>query len=184
MSCIKEDKKNRNQYLMELWSEKFVSEVSCSFDSCGNIVNPKLGPKGSKLVFHVPMVIEKWKSILEGNLKWIIRFRNHYLKIVKFWLLVAMSSTQRWVKKVQICISYVTLDKLMKSKRYCETVRRIIHLWTLSLKILEVLFQLGDVINPKLAWKRARTGILCTSDDTNLWMHLLLQSFPLNINSS
>ena len=53
-------------------------------------------------------------------------------------------------QKVQICISYATVDKLMKSKRYCETVRRIIHLQTLSLKILEVLCQLGEVINPKL----------------------------------
>ena len=65
----------------------------CSFDSCGDIINPKLDPNGPKLVFHVPMVIEKVFEVKHSF------FRNHCLKIVKFWLPVVTSSTQRWVKK-------------------------------------------------------------------------------------
>ena len=59
--------KDWNQYLMDLWNEEFVPKITfskyCSFNSHGDVTNPKLGQKGSKLVFNVPMVIERWKSI-------------------------------------------------------------------------------------------------------------------------
>ena len=32
-------------------------------------LNPKLGQKGRKFVFHVPMMIERWKWIIKVNLK-------------------------------------------------------------------------------------------------------------------
>ena len=55
---------------MNLWSEE--SEITfskyCSFDCHGDVINPKLGQKGPKLVFHVPVVIERWKYIVKGNL--------------------------------------------------------------------------------------------------------------------
>ena len=55
--------KDRNQYLMELESEEFVSEITlskyCSFNSSGVVINPKLGQKEPNLVFHVPVVIER-----------------------------------------------------------------------------------------------------------------------------
>ena len=95
--------KDQNQLLMELLSEEFVSEITfskyCSFDSGGDIINPKLGQKRPKLVFHVPMVIERWKSIVKENLKWSIHFWNNYLKVFKFWLHMVMSPTQKTGRK-------------------------------------------------------------------------------------
>ena len=48
---------------MSVWSEELVSEINfskhSSSDSRADITNPKLGQKGSKFVFHVPMVIKK-----------------------------------------------------------------------------------------------------------------------------
>ena len=56
---------------MELWSGEFVSEIIfsnyCSFDSCDDVINPKLSQKGPKPVFHVPMVTERWNPIVKGN---------------------------------------------------------------------------------------------------------------------
>ena len=93
--------KYQNQYLMELWSEEFASEIAftkyCSSASRGGVINPKLGQKGPKLVLHVPMVTERWSSV-KGNLTWNIRFWNHDLKILKFWLNVVTLSTQNWLK--------------------------------------------------------------------------------------
>ena len=37
---------------------KIMFSKHCSFDSSSDVINPKLGQKGLKLVFHVPMVIE------------------------------------------------------------------------------------------------------------------------------
>ena len=56
-----------------------------------NVINPKLGQKGLKLVFHVPMVKRRWKSIVKGNPRWSIRLWNHYLKILKLWLPVVIN---------------------------------------------------------------------------------------------
>ena len=48
---------------MEHGSEDFVSYITSSkcysFDSRGNVINPKLGQQGPGLVFHVPMVIKR-----------------------------------------------------------------------------------------------------------------------------
>ena len=72
---------------MELWSDEFVSEITfskySSFDSRGDVVNPKLGQKGPKIVLHKPMVIERWKLIVKGKLivKYI-RFWNYYFKVL------------------------------------------------------------------------------------------------------
>ena len=38
-----------------------------SFDSCGDIINPKLGQKGSRFVFHIAMVIKKMKVDSKGK---------------------------------------------------------------------------------------------------------------------
>ena len=50
---------------VHVWNEEFVSQIIfskyCIFDSFGFAINPKLGQKGFKLVFSVPMVIERWK---------------------------------------------------------------------------------------------------------------------------
>ena len=105
---------------MKLWSDEFVSEnifsKYCSFDSLGDVKIPKLGQKGPKLVFHVPTVVEKWKSIIKENLRQSIRLWYHYLKSLKFWLPQVTSSTQKWVNKIQISISCANVDRKMKLK--------------------------------------------------------------------
>ena len=72
---------------------KFASVTNfskyCNFTSSSQNIailrlNSKLGQKGSKLVFHIPMAIEKWKLIVKRNLKWSIIFWNYYLKILSF----------------------------------------------------------------------------------------------------
>ena len=51
-----------------------LSQKNCRFDSRGDVINPKLGQNGSRLVLHVPMVIERWKSMVKGNLRWSVVF--------------------------------------------------------------------------------------------------------------
>ena len=63
---------------MEHGSEDFVSYITSSkcysFDSRGNVINPKLGQQGPGLVFLVPMVIKRWKSIVKEKLRGGFRF--------------------------------------------------------------------------------------------------------------
>ena len=98
------------------------------------VINPKVGQKGPKLVLHVPMVIERWKSIVKWNLKWSIRFWNHYFKILKFRFPLVMSSTQKWVRNVQIGISYTPMLIERWKSKVKGTLRWIIRLWNRSLK--------------------------------------------------
>ena len=82
--------KDRNKYLMKHWSEDFVSDItfskSYSFNSRGDVINPKLGQKWPWLLFHVQIVIERWKSTVKENLRWGFHFWNQSLRILKFWL--------------------------------------------------------------------------------------------------
>ena len=138
------------------WGACFWNHFSkySSFDSRGDVINPKFGQKRPKLVFHVPIVIERWKSRVQRNLRCSIRFWNLYFKILKFWL-----TTQKWVKKVQIDEKDERKMKT-KSKRYFEVNYLLMKPFS---KNLEVLTQHGDVLNPKLAQKRAQTYISWTN---------------------
>ena len=131
------------------------------------VINPNLGQKGSKLVLHVPMTIERWKSIVKGDLRWSISFWKHYLKILNFWLLVVMSSTPKWVKKFQVALSCTNVFRKMrlKSKRYFQVNYSSMKPFS---KKIEVLTQRRDVINPKSARKRVQTGISCTNSDRKI----------------
>ena len=64
ISCIVVDRKIEISiwWKFEVWSLflRLLSQKYCSFDSLGDVIDPKLGQKGPKLVFHVPMVIERW----------------------------------------------------------------------------------------------------------------------------
>ena len=178
---------------MEHWSEEFVSEIIfskyCSFDSCGDAINPKLGQKGPKLVFHAPMLIERWKSIVKGNLRWSIRFWKHYHKIFKFWLPMVTSSTEKWVKEAQIGTLCSNDDRKIKTKikRYLEVNYSFMKPFFQNFKVLS---QHGYVINPKLSWKRSQTRISRTNGDKrwkskvkgNLWSCISLWNyFPENL---
>ena len=133
---------------MELWNKEFDSEITFSkywsFDFRGDVINPKLGQivfhvtmvlerwksivkkkfevkysflkttisnfwrfdspwwhhqsknssKRSRLVFHVPKLLERWNTKVKGTLRWIIRLWKRSLKMLKFWLNVVTLSTQ------------------------------------------------------------------------------------------
>ena len=96
-----------------------------NFISRGDVINPKLGQKWPWLLFHVQIVIERWKSTVKENLRWGFHFWKQSIKILKFWLpptSLAQSSTQKWIKKVQIGISFTNIDRKMKikTKRYFD----------------------------------------------------------------
>ena len=93
------------------------------------------------------------------------------------------SSTQKFDRKIQIGISCTNVDRKNKIKRerYCEVNYSFMKPFSQN---FEVLTQQGDVINPKVARKKAQTCISFANGDTNLQMYLFLQSFYLYINSS
>ena len=134
---------------MELWREEFLCEITFSkyysFNSCGDVIHAKLGQKVPELVFYAPMGIEIWKPIAKGKLRWSIRFWNHSLKILKFWLSVLTSLTQKCIKKAQGCISFTNDDTKMgiKRKRYFEKNHSFMRP---SSQNFEVLIQRGDVV--------------------------------------
>ena len=134
---------------MELWREEFLCEITFSkyysFNSCGDVIRAKLGQKVPELVFYAPMGIEIWKPIAKGKLRWSIRFWNHSLKILKFWLSVLTSLTQKCIKKAQGCISFTNDDTKMgiKRKRYFEKNHSFMRP---SSQNFEVLIQRGDVV--------------------------------------
>ena len=127
---------------MELWSKEFISEITflkyCSFDSLDDVINRRLGQKGPKPVIYATMVTERWKSIARGNLRLSSRFWNHYFKMFKFWLSVVASTTQKWVKKIQIGISCNNVNGRIKikSKRYFWW---IIRLWNCSFHFFSII---------------------------------------------
>ena len=148
--------------MRELWSEGFVSEITlsqyCSLDSHVDVIHPKLSQKGPRLVFHVPMGIERWKSIVKGNLRWSIGFWNHCLKT---------SSTQKWVKKVQIGISCTNVDRKMKikSKKYFAVNYSFMKPFSQNLS-----FWLSMMTLSTQNWleKRVQTRISCTNGDRKM----------------
>ena len=76
---------------------------------------PKNGSKRSKLVFHVPMLIERWKS----KAKWTLRWRIHsWHYFSKSWNSSPMLWHHHWVKMTQICISCTTGGINIKSRNF------------------------------------------------------------------
>ena len=112
---------------MKLWSDEFISEITffkdCSFYSRDDVINPKLGQKGPKLGIHVSMVMERWKSIVKGNLRWSIRSILKPLS-QNFEILTPRGDVinSKRVKKIQIGIWCTNVDRKLKikSKRYFE----------------------------------------------------------------
>ena len=78
-----------------------------------------------------------------------------------------MSSTQKWVKKVQIGISCTNIDrkKKIKGMRYCQVNYLFMKPFSQN---FEVLTQHSEVINPKLARKRAQTCVSCPNGDRRI----------------
>ena len=67
----------------------------------------------------------------------------------------------------------------IKSKRYREVNYSFMKPFSQNFAVLS---QRGDVINPKMARKRAQTRISCTNGDAHLQSYFFSQSFPLNID--
>ena len=99
----------------------------CRFNSRGDVINLKFGQRGPKR-FHIPMTIERLKSIVKGSLRQSISFWNHYLKILKFWLPEVTSSTQKGSKRSKLVFHVLILIKRWKLK-VKATLRWIIILW-------------------------------------------------------
>ena len=80
---------------------------------------------------------------------------------------VVMSLTQSWVKKVKIGISCTNVYRKMKikSKRYFEANYSFMKPLSQNFKVVS---QYGDVINQKLARKRAQTHISCSNGARNM----------------
>ena len=121
--------------------------------------------KDPNLLFHVPKVIERWNSIVKGNLMWSIRFRNHCLKLLKFWLPLT-SSTQKWVRKVQVGISCTNVDRKtkIKGKRYFEMNYSFMKPFSQKFEVLTQC-AIWWRHQPKIGSKRTQTHISCSIRD-------------------
>ena len=82
---------------MELRSEMFVSGIVfsnyCIFGSRGDVIDRKLRQKGPKRVFAVPMLIERWKSKVNGTLVLVIMTEELGFKFQNLWKLVTSQYT-------------------------------------------------------------------------------------------
>ena len=143
---------------LQVWLLEFVSEISfsknCRFDSCGVVINPKLGQKVSKPVFHVPMMIGRWESMVKGNLRWSIPFWNDYLKIKK-----------SWHQRFKLVFHVPMLIDRWKTK-VKGTLRWIITLYMPSLKILK--FWLYLVTSSAQSWVDKGPLVSCTNVDKKM----------------
>ena len=117
----------------------------CSFDSRGDVINPKLGQKEPKVVFHLQM-IERWKSIAKGNLRWSIRLLNHYLKIWSFDFSWWRHQSKNESKKSKLVFHVPMMIERWKS-RVKGALRQLLS------QNFEILTQRGNVINSKFAHK-------------------------------
>ena len=81
---------------------------------------------------------------------------------------LVMSSTQKWVTKLQVGISYTSFDRKikMKIKRYFSCGKSFIYIIVLST------FSSFDSMwwchSPKIGWKRTKTRISCTNGDRKM----------------
>ena len=146
--------------------------------------------KNNHFVYHILRVIERSKSIFVRTLKWGVwaqTFGKKWHKIVfsctngdkkmkvnskgkfeaKYSLPVVTSSTQKWVKKVQIDISCTNFTERGKSK-VKGTSRWIIPLWNRSHKMLQFWLNLVTSSTQNLLTKRVQTRISCTNGDRKM----------------
>ena len=132
---------DENQYENEIWVKVFIFENTFikywSFDSLWWHHQPNNWSKSSKLVFHVPIFIERYKSKVKGTLTWNIRLWNCFLKILKFWLNVVTSSNQNWLEKGSKHLSLVLIVIERCKSKVKETLRWGIRLWNYFLEIFK-----------------------------------------------
>ena len=126
---------------MELWNEEFVCEIifwrHCCFDSSGDVINSKLGLKGPKLVSHVPMVMERWKSKVKGTFRAGVCLLNFFLEIFKSKPHVVTSSSQNWVKDTQFVYHVQLAVKRWKSGHIIALVHSKKKFWWKTFWILK-----------------------------------------------
>ena len=157
--CIKGDRKIK---INIWWNFEVGSLFLRSFSQIIAVLIPvmtssKIESKRAKTCISCTNGDRKMKSNSKGKFRWIIRFWNHYLKILKFWLSWRLSPTQKWVKKFQIGISCISIDRKMKIK-VKGTLRQIICLWNRSLKALQ--FWLNLVTSSTQNWLEKRPKLV------------------------
>lgn len=128
--------KGNSKGKFEVFVETTISKF-WSFDSSWWRHQPKNGWKKFRLVYHVPMLMERWKSKVKDILRLIIHLWNHPLKILKFWLKIMTSSTQNCLGKRSKLVSHVLLFMERWKPKVKRALRRDICLWKYFLKILK-----------------------------------------------
>ena len=131
---------------MKHWNEDFVSDITftgSSFNSRVDVINPKLGQRKSGLVFHVQIVIERWRSTAKENLKRGFHFWKHFLRILKFrppfpsHTSMVRLSTQSWFEKGPKLVSHVVILIERSKSKVKGTLRWGIYLWNYFLEIVK-----------------------------------------------
>ena len=70
-------------FKVNYWFMKSLSQNFEVLTQRANVINPNWLEKGLKLVSHVLMVLERWKSKVKGTLTWGIRVSNYFVEILK-----------------------------------------------------------------------------------------------------
>ena len=119
MSCVESDGKIEISILwnISLSQEFLLTPVLTSLTQ--NWVKKKSG-----LVFHVQIVIERWKSTAKENLRRGFHFWKHSLRILKFWLPPLLPPAPPWLghqpknvsKKYKLVFHIPILTERWKSK--------------------------------------------------------------------
>ena len=132
----REIERSKSIFDRTLQFRNFVSEIAFSkyfsFDSRVDVINPKLGQKGPKLVFHVPMVIERWKSIV----KKVSVFETIILKFWSFAFPRLLHQPKNRSKRSEMVLDVLMMPQKWKSKLK-GTLGWIICLWNPSVKVLK-----------------------------------------------
>ena len=107
----------------------FLKPLSQNLEVSTLFHQPKNGSKRFKLVFHVPILIERWKSKGKGTFRWTIPLWKCSLKNLKFWLNVVTSTTQYWLEKGPKLVFHVLKVLERWKSKVKETLSWSIHLW-------------------------------------------------------
>ena len=126
----------------------------------GDVINPKFCQKGPQLLFHLPMLIERWKSEVKGPWRWIVRLRNSSLKIFEVLSQRGDVINPKLARKrTETCILCTNGDRKMKikSKRNFEVRYTFMKLFSQN---LEFLAPYCHVIISKLGQKHSNLHIM------------------------
>ena len=74
----------------------------------------KIGSKGVKFVYYIPIVTKRSNSITMAFARLVIHFWDQYFKIVILW---PIPNPSLWLKEAQICVSSAVSEEKVKTHR-------------------------------------------------------------------